>query len=246
MDHEPDAVHPSPPDSTRWSRILTGDREHLVERYRKPLFRWFRSRLPSDDIAEDATQDFFVRLLEKDILSLADPAKGKFRSLLYTFASRFLADLHRTRLAAKKGAGRVQTGVDAEMTEDPGQDPPEVEFDRHWFLSLVNRARRSVKEYAQERGQPEFYQAFHLFYFEGGEGGKHMPIEEIAARMSTSTTAVNNYLRRARTAYSRAIQDQVAEYCSGQEEYDEEMGLLGAFLDARRLHDAPGPEFPAE
>ena len=52
--------------------------------------------------AQDLTQDFFARLLEKNILKPADPARGKFRSFLLGSLQNFLsnqwdrqrADLH--------------------------------------------------------------------------------------------------------------------------------------------------------
>ena len=52
----------------------------LCEDYWQPLYGFVR-RLGYDvERARDLTQGFFARLIEKDVLSHADPARGRFRS----------------------------------------------------------------------------------------------------------------------------------------------------------------------
>ena len=54
----------------------------LCETYWYPLYAFLRSRGHSAEDAEDITQAFFARLLEKHTLRHADPDRGRFRSFM--------------------------------------------------------------------------------------------------------------------------------------------------------------------
>src|ERR1051326_4406440 len=83
--------------TTQWSVVLAaGGRdpvqslealESLCSAYWYPLYAYVRrsGRQPAD--AQDLTQEFFARLLEKDYLRAVDRRKGKFRSFLLAPAS---------------------------------------------------------------------------------------------------------------------------------------------------------------
>src|SRR5262245_21132203 len=50
--------------------------------YWYPLYAYVRRRGHDAAGAEDLTQEFFARLLEKDVLAAADRSRGRFRSFL--------------------------------------------------------------------------------------------------------------------------------------------------------------------
>ena len=62
----------------------------LCETYWYPLYAFLRSRGHPAEDAEDLTQAFFARLLEKRSLRHADPARGRFRSFLLASVRHFL------------------------------------------------------------------------------------------------------------------------------------------------------------
>src|SRR5574341_1432705 len=86
--------------TTHWSVVLSaqggqGDDsrealETLCRTYWYPLYAYARrlGHRPAD--AEDLTQGFFARLLEKDYLKTAAREKGKFRTFLLTALKRYL------------------------------------------------------------------------------------------------------------------------------------------------------------
>src|SRR5262249_62048465 len=78
----------------------------LCQAYWYPLYAYARRRLARADDAQDLTQEFFARLLEKDYLQAADPRRGKFRSFLLTAFQRFLANEHARTAAQKRGGDR--------------------------------------------------------------------------------------------------------------------------------------------
>ena len=101
--------------STRWSLVAAAGRGAapearealavLCRTYWYPLYAYARRRLARADDAQDLTQEFFARILEKDYLQAADPRRGKFRSFLLSAFKHFLAKEHE-RATAQKGGGR--------------------------------------------------------------------------------------------------------------------------------------------
>ena len=64
----------------------------LCQTYWRPIFAFIcRRGYPVSD-AQDLTQDFFVMVLEGNLLKLADPNRGRFRSLLLKSLKNFLLD----------------------------------------------------------------------------------------------------------------------------------------------------------
>src|SRR5262245_10964344 len=102
--------------TTRWSVVLAASRSaspaaqealaSLCRTYWYPLYAFVRrvGHLPED--AQDLTQAFFTRLLEKGDLRLADPERGRFRSFLLAALKHFLAHERDRARAQKRGGGR--------------------------------------------------------------------------------------------------------------------------------------------
>src|SRR4051812_9870833 len=78
--------------TTHWSVVLAARQtktpeatealEKLCRAYWYPLYAFVRRRGHAPHDAQDLTQEFFARLLEKNYLGAVDPGKGKFRSFL--------------------------------------------------------------------------------------------------------------------------------------------------------------------
>jgi RNA polymerase sigma-70 factor (ECF subfamily) len=70
------------------------------------------------DDAQDLTQEFFARLLAKRYLDSADAAKGKFRTLLLTAVSRFLANEREKEHTQKRGGNSIHFSLETEAAEE--------------------------------------------------------------------------------------------------------------------------------
>src|SRR5215208_6048470 len=93
--------------TTHWSVVLLagetqapeGDAalNSLCRTYWHPLYAYARRAGHSPEDAQDLTQDFFARLLEKKYLKLATQKRGRFRSFLLKSLQHFLVNdwIHR-------------------------------------------------------------------------------------------------------------------------------------------------------
>jgi RNA polymerase sigma-70 factor (ECF subfamily) len=102
--------------TTQWSIVVRAARpeesaarwalEQLCQRYWLPLYAFARRRVATVHEAQDLTQEFFVRLLEKNSLAAASPERGRFRSFLLASFKNFLANEWDRAAAQKRGGGR--------------------------------------------------------------------------------------------------------------------------------------------
>src|SRR5262245_27168492 len=106
---EPLARSTGPVPTTCWSLVLgAGDRAApearaalatLCTAYWYPIYAFIRRKGYDPDDAQDLTQAYFARLLEKGVLAAADRRKGRFRAFLRTDCQHFLIDQYRRRRA---------------------------------------------------------------------------------------------------------------------------------------------------
>ena len=154
--------------TTRWSVILSctdsgpGEdkaREALAElcrTYWRPIFAFICRRGYSVPDAQDLTQDFFLMVLEGNLLKRADPSRGRFRSLLLKALQNFLIDNAAKKHARKRGGNVQFVSWDDWMAEAPSQLsisareaeswPAEKIFDVRWAATVVEHALRQLGE----------------------------------------------------------------------------------------------------
>src|SRR5215831_14523510 len=100
--------------TTHWSVVLaaqvSGSEQaeaalaQLCEGYWYPLYAFVRRRGFNPHDAEDLTQEFFYRLLDRNYLKAVDYRKGRFRTFLLVALERFLAKEWRRMRAQKRGS----------------------------------------------------------------------------------------------------------------------------------------------
>src|SRR5262249_1721826 len=113
--------------STHWSLVAAaGQRESpesaaalasLCRLYWYPLYASARRRLTTAEDAQDLTQDFSARPLEKEYLRQVDRQRGSFRSFLLTAFTHFLAKERDRAHAQKRGGGRSHLPLDFQVGE---------------------------------------------------------------------------------------------------------------------------------
>ena len=146
--------------TTHWSVVLAAGHkespqsaealEKLCRAYWYPLYVYVRRQGNSPEDAQDLTQEFFFRLLERNNLVKADRDRGKFRTFLLGSLKNFLVNEWKHESRLKRGGGLEFLSLDADSAEDryaaePADDAnPDAVFDERWdktdllFISFVS------------------------------------------------------------------------------------------------------------
>ncbi len=136
----------------------------LCAAYWFPLYGFIRWQGHSRSDAEDLIQGFFARLIEKNDLAAADPARGRFRTFLLASLRHYMANERDRRQALKRGGGVQIVSIDALAAEArlaiaPWHvKTPEREFDRQWALSVLERAFVDLRVEYDGRGHGELFE----------------------------------------------------------------------------------------
>src|SRR5512142_3231957 len=144
--------------TTHWSVVLTAGGtdtarahaalEKLCRAYWYPLYAYVRRRGYSVEDAQDLTQEFFARVLERNWLARADQAR-----------ERFLANEWDKVRALKRGGGIPNVPIQLDTAETRyGVEPadlstPEQAFEYRWALALLDEVVGQLEAEFRARDQ---------------------------------------------------------------------------------------------
>src|SRR6266849_6835069 len=148
----------------------------LCNTYWYPLYVFVRRQGFSAEGAQDLTQEFFARLLEKDFLALVDREKGRFRSFLLAACKHFLSNERDRDRAKKRGGGHEVISFDVAHAEsryrlEPAHDlSPEKLFERRWAMTLLDQVLALLRNESVQAGKADQFD--HLKAFLTGDKGQ--------------------------------------------------------------------------
>jgi RNA polymerase sigma-70 factor (ECF subfamily) len=245
--HQSSPVPPGAPRrsfaTTRWTLVLnSGDErgtaraekaiEELCRAYWYPIYVFIRRRGYQRDDAEDLTQTFFTRLLEKGTLAAARRERGRFRTFILATLKHFLADERDERRALKRGGGRVlslewETADTRYRIEPVDARTPEKAFERKWALSLIERAIERLGEECRAAGQEYLFARFGPCI--AGEGT--VSYARLGESLGMSEGAVKVAVHRLRKRYRQHLREEIAHTVERPDEIEEELRYLKQILD---------------
>lgn len=203
--------------------------ERICTVYWFPLYAYARRRGYSTHDAQDLTQAFFSRLVEKQTCRIANPGRGRFRTFLLTAFSRFLKDCHAHATAGKRGGGCPPVSIDARdaegLYEAEGVDhfTPECVYERQWATTLLDRVVRRLASEFSAQGRMEFFESLKPYLW--GEQSL-APQREVALRFGMSEGAIKVTLCRLRSRYRNLLRQEIALTVSSPSEVDDEIRHL--------------------
>ena len=207
--------------------------ETLCRNYWYPLYAYTRRRGHGPEEAQDLTQEFFARLLERNDLARADPDKGRFRSFLLGALNHFLAYEWRKNQAAKRGGGQALISLDEEAAEARYRQEaisdltPETIYERRWALTLFDRAlSRLQTEFRAADKSGVFEQLTPFLSDQAGEGEYAAVGRQLGMTAGAVAVAVNRFRQR----YGELVREEIAHTVARPEELDEELRHLFAVL----------------
>ena len=225
--------------ATHWSVVLTAGKsdlpqaaealESLCRAYWYPLYAYARRQGNGPEDAEDLTQQFFLRLLEKNYLANADRERGKFRTFLLGSMKNFLVNEWKRTGRLKRGGGYGFVSFDAAAAEgryagEPkGEAVAETLFDRQWAVALVEQvfAALGAEFTTAEKGAL----LDELKGFVWGEENS-ASFAEIGARLNMAEGTVRVSLHRLRQRFRELLRREVAQTVARPEDVDGELRHL--------------------
>lgn len=229
--------------TTRWTVVMAArDKaspesasalQSLCAAYWPPLYAFVRRLGNSPQDAEDLTQEFFARLLQKDWLGAVERERGHFRTFLIMAVKRFLANEWDKSRAARRGGGQTLVPLDAQSAEecylaDAGPTlPPDHLYERRWALTLLEQAMIRLRAEYESDGRGADFARLKI-YLTASRG--EIPYEEIARELCASEGAARVAVHRLRKRFRDIFRATVADTVSSATEVEAEIRYVAEVL----------------
>lgn len=210
--------------STRWTVIVAAGGvsspesenalSQLCQTYWYPLYAYVRRQGHSKEDAEDLTQSFFERFLQKNSLQGLSSERGRFRAYLLACFKHFLANEWDKSMRQKRGGGVEHLSLDWQLGEERYQiEPventtPETLYDRAWAMALLERVlERLSLEYSTRENGLFYHQARQFLMPTGAEP----PLGTAARAAGMEEGAFRVALHRLRKRYRETLREEIAQ-----------------------------------
>lgn len=227
--------------TTHWSAVVRagqGDSaiagpalDELCRIYWYPLYTFARRQGSNPAEAEDLTQAFFARLLERNFVRQADPEKGRFRSFLLTLFRRFVANEWNRQHMQKRGGYQPILPLDSAWAEsrygaEPARgEPPDVLFERQWAMTLLDQVMNRLEREYVESGRARLFGRLEACLSRDPTAA---PYAEIATELGLTEAAVKMAMQRFRARYRVLLREEIAKTVASDDEVEAELEHLFA------------------
>jgi RNA polymerase sigma factor (sigma-70 family) len=225
--------------STHWSVVLAAKdgksptageaMEQLCRVYWPPLYAFIRREGYDDANAKDLTQEFFLKLIERDYLQHLRHQRGRFRSFILTLLKNFLLEQRGKARAQKRGGGKVfvaleQDGEDGAYLNEPVDNlSPDQLFERRWAQAVFQRSLNRLREEYFASGRGPFFDL--LKDFQPREPGAPS-YAAIGAQLGVTEAAIKSAVQRLRQRHREILREEIAHTVANPAEIDEEIRHL--------------------
>ena len=210
--------------------------EHFCRSYWYPLYAYVRRRGYSPEDAQDLTQSFFERLLERDLLADLRPAGARFRSFLLHALKNHLASEWTRAHAGKRGASITILSLDelapeARYAQEAAHtESPDAAFERRWASTVLQQTLDRLRQEHVAAGKGTVFDLL----ADGLTGAApSQPYAELAVKLGMTEAAVKMAIHRLRKRYGELLRLEVAQTVVTSAEIDQELRHLLRALAAK-------------
>jgi RNA polymerase sigma factor (sigma-70 family) len=238
----PAAAGPGSFPITHWSVVLAVGQssnpaaqaalEQLCRAYWYPLYVYVRRRGYSPEDAQDLTQSFFQRLLERNLLADLRPAGARFRSfLLHTMKNLLASEWTRAHAVKRGGASTILSLEELNpethyLQEAVDTDSPDTAFERRWAGAVLQHALDRLRQEQVAAGKGPLFDSLADSLTGAAPSQPHA---QLALQLGMTEAAVKMAIHRLRQRYGELLRLEVAQTVVTPAEIDEELRhLLGA------------------
>ena len=241
--HDQPGSPPSPPLATDWGLIRRARQDpaavdSVMQRYHRPLLAYlqFHKGLTLQS-AEDLLQDFLTeKIVKQQLLTRADPARGRFRNFLRTALSHFVDSWRRAQGAEKRTPERasIWTPATENQAAEAAADIPDP-LEISWALDTVGRTLLQMKNECLAENRLDLWTLFLGRVLRLATGQAELSFAALASQLGfpDAKHAANRFQTSCRR-FQRLLRQQLMAVC-GEEEI---ITVYGDLIDALR---AAGP-----
>jgi RNA polymerase sigma factor (sigma-70 family) len=221
--------------TTHWSVVLAARGqspaaqealEKLCRTYWWPIYGFIRRQGYKPEEAQDLTQAFFARLLERRDLETVRQERGRLRSYLLASVKNFLSKARDRDLTIKRGEGQPLISLDDLLARERADEEPAHElsadriYERRWALTLLEQVlARLGAEYEAAGKLPLFDRLKELLAGESGQPSQ----AKIAAEMQMTENAVKQAFHRLRYRYRQLLHEEIAHTVAVPDDVEDEL-----------------------
>jgi len=228
--------------NTRWSLVLAATQrsspesaaalETICQAYWYPLYSYARRCGRSAHDAQDLTQEFFCRLLEKRWLDSADRDKGKLRTFLIVVLKNFMTNEWRRASTQRRGGAQAHVQFDTTFAEtqyaaDTSSLAPEENFDRQWAMTLLDLTVKRLREEFITANKPDDFDALKNCLMAGRGTIDYV---EIAAKLGVNEGTARVAVHRLRKRFREIYREEISQTLADGADLDDELRHLAAAL----------------
>jgi len=229
--------------TTDWSVVLSAQcvspaatkaLEKICLTYWRPLYAFVRREGYTREDAQDLTQAFFARFLERRDLDAVRREKGRLRSYFLASLKNFLFNERSRSLTIKRGQGRPLVPLDELMKHAAGDLEPANDlsadriFERRWALTVLEQVFARLKEEYVATGKTQLFERFKNLL----AGDDQQSQAEIAQEFAMNENAVKQAFHRFRQRYREILREEVSNTVAVPGDVEDELRYLIAVLRA--------------
>jgi RNA polymerase sigma factor (sigma-70 family) len=225
--------------TTHWSVVLAAGLqpspqtdqalEALCRTYWYALYAFVRRQGYDVPDAQDLTQEFFARFLDKKYIQRADPERGRFRSFLLACLKNFLANEWDRARTVKRGAAFKTISWDEHLAENQfiaepanGASPDEA-FEKRWAGMLLEQVLVRLREEFTAAGKSETFNPLKQFLW-GAESS--ISYADLSKQLGLSEGAARVAVHRFRQRYQELLRTAIADTVADPQDVDDELRHL--------------------
>ena len=228
--------------STHWSEIASASQTRqekgrealgrLLTRYQAALLAHLGFKFRAgEDKAQDLLQSFVEeKILERELLAQANPARGRFRTFLLNALDNFVVSQRRKERAQKRSPGSDVLSVDDLSSADEPQhnDPPIDRTEIVWAQAALNSALLNMRRECEALSRMDVWGVFEgrllsAILEDSSETGYEKLIQRFGFK---SPSHAFNALNTAKRMFKRHLRSVIAEYARDNREVEEELREL--------------------
>jgi RNA polymerase sigma factor (sigma-70 family) len=224
--------------TTQWSVVLTAQGsspaaeealEKLCRTYWRPIYSFVRREGRTVEDAQDLTQSFFARLLERRDFDAVCREKGRLRSYLLMSLKHFLVNERQRVMSIKRGEGRPLVPLE-ELVARERNDPEPADlltadriYERRWALTVLEQVLARLGDEYQAAGNGQLFEHFKELLAD--DSGK-LSQAKIASEMGMSENAVKQAYHRFRQRYRQLLREEIAHTVAVPGDVEDELRHL--------------------